>query len=98
VIIVQDQLADDLLSQLTANKFSATKIASSGGFLRKGNTTVLVGVENEKTEELLEVIRSVAEERKIKILADNSLKEKRTQIESNGAIVFVLSVEEFYKY
>jgi uncharacterized protein YaaQ len=44
VAIVQDFDADRLLRSLSAHGFRATRVASTGGYLRAGNSTLLLGV------------------------------------------------------
>jgi uncharacterized protein YaaQ len=58
VTIVNDQDAESVLSGLIDNEFRVTRIASTGGFLRRGNTTLLIGVEDEKVDQAIDVIRS----------------------------------------
>ena len=45
---------------LTEKKFRVTQIASSGGFLRKGNATLLVGVEEEQLDEAIHIIQETS--------------------------------------
>lgn len=56
IVIAQDQNINGILHQLTTNGFSVTKLASTGGFLKKGNTTLLVGVEEQLLDKALELI------------------------------------------
>ncbi len=53
ITIVQDTEVTKFLNQLTTNGFSATKLASTGGFLKAGNTTLIIGVEDDKVDEIL---------------------------------------------
>ena len=53
IAIVQDDDALDLVDELTERNFRVTKLATTGGFLKSGNTTLLMGVEKEKVEEIL---------------------------------------------
>lgn len=56
VAIVQNEDADDLIDALTAAHFGATRLASTGGFLRQGNTTIIVGVPDESVQNVLNII------------------------------------------
>ncbi|MGD8603252.1 MAG: cyclic-di-AMP receptor [Anaerolineales bacterium] len=56
--IVNDEDAESVLSELIGNEFRVTRIASTGGFLRRGNTTLLIGVEDEKVDQAIDVIRN----------------------------------------
>ena len=48
--IIQDHIVQDVLNELSENKVRATKLSSTGGFFKKGNTTVLIGIEDEKVD------------------------------------------------
>ncbi len=46
IFVVEDALADTTVDALVEQAFRVTRLASTGGFLRRGNTTLLVGVED----------------------------------------------------
>jgi uncharacterized protein YaaQ len=58
ILIVKDSDADDVLQALTADQYRVTRIASTGGFLRSGVVTLLIGVRDERAELAQELIRS----------------------------------------
>ena len=58
ITIIPDNDCDAVSLALTEQKFRVTQIASTGGFLRKGNATLLVGVEDEQLDEALRLIKS----------------------------------------
>jgi uncharacterized protein YaaQ len=58
ILIVKDSDADDISQALVADKYRVTRVASSGGFLRSGIVTLLLGVLDERVESCLELIRS----------------------------------------
>lgn len=62
IIILSDEDAEAALSRLIEAGFRATRIASTGGFLRRGNTTLLVGTEAERIDEALDLIREACAE------------------------------------
>ncbi|MGI6586087.1 MAG: hypothetical protein GX301_06575 [Gracilibacteraceae bacterium] len=64
IAVVQDDDVDDLVEMLVKEKVSSTKLASTGGFLREGNTTLLIGVENEKVDSVISIIKDVCKSRK----------------------------------
>lgn len=80
ILIVKDNDADDVTQALTADQYRVTRIASTGGFLRSGIVTLLIGVRDERAELVLELIRSK--------LPPLSSGEKR-------ATLFVVPVERF---
>ncbi|HNT76096.1 MAG TPA: cyclic-di-AMP receptor [Anaerolineae bacterium] len=56
VAIIKDSDAMDVSDALVENNFRVTRIASSGGFLRRGNVTLLIGVEEAALDNLFETI------------------------------------------
>ena len=64
VAIVQAEDAGDLLDGLTRHDLRATRVKTAGGFLRETNATLLVGVEDERVDEVLGVIRETCTTRR----------------------------------
>ena len=64
IAIVQDEDSSKLLSKLMQIGLSATKLATTGGFLKAGNTTLLLGIDDERLNEAISVIESVCKSRK----------------------------------
>jgi len=62
--IVHDDDERKVMDELNGNGFSATKLASTGGFLRSGNTTLLVGVEDDKVAKVIDIITKKSKSRK----------------------------------
>lgn len=46
--IVRNDNEDDVVSQLTQHRYSVTRLSTTGGFLKKGNTTLMIGAEDDK--------------------------------------------------
>ena len=57
IVIVKDADAEQVTQSLTANNFRVTRIASTGGFLRSGVVTLLIGVDDERVEAGIQVVR-----------------------------------------
>jgi uncharacterized protein YaaQ len=57
IIIVQDNDADTLTRAFTAGNFRVTRIASTGGFMRSGVVTMLLGVEDPQVDAAIQVVR-----------------------------------------
>jgi uncharacterized protein YaaQ len=57
VAIVQDGDAGAVIDALVQGEFRSTRINTSGGFLKRGNATILVGVEDERVPDVLALIR-----------------------------------------
>lgn len=60
--IIEDELAFKVAKALSEKGYRSTKLSSSGGFLKRGNTTLLIGVEDEQVDEVVEIIRVVVAE------------------------------------
>lgn len=104
ITMVQDQEVNALLSALTEKGHTATKLASTGGFLRQGNTTLLIGTEEAKVQEVVDLIKEVCRTKKrlYSPLASvertiNSYIPSPIEVEVGGATIFVLKVEAFEK-
>ena len=81
--IIQDHIAQDVLNELSENKIRATKLSSTGGFFRKGNTTILIGIEEEKLDRVKEMILNIS-------------KNKETVDDKTAnTVMFVLNMDQF---
>ncbi|HXW01160.1 MAG TPA: cyclic-di-AMP receptor [Anaerolineae bacterium] len=58
IAIIRDSDTNAVTSALVAENFRATRIASTGAFFRQGNTTLIIGVEAEKVDQAIAVIKS----------------------------------------
>ena len=99
--VVEDDDAARLMDALIENDFSATKLASTGGFLLRGNTTLLIGVEDDKVSQVLDIVRQKCTRRK-KLIPQAASEIPASmnlpiEVESGGATLFVLSVDQFHK-
>ena len=104
IAIVQDEDASRLVNQLMKNGYGVTKLATTGGFLRAGNTTLLVGVDDDKFDAAMAVIEKVCKSRKQIATAPTSMSGVNgvyspypIEVQVGGATVFVLSVDQFIK-
>ena len=105
IAIVQDEDASRLVSNLMSEGYSVTKLATTGGFLRAGNTTLLIGIENDKMDSVMKIIERVCKSRK-QIASSPSPISGTTgvyvpypvEVMVGGATVFVLDVEQFVKF
>lgn len=102
--VVNDKDGDKVMEKLNKKGLSVTKLNSSGGFLRTGNTTLMVGVEKENLEEVLEIIEINSRSRKqvlnapvTPVDASNIFMTKTIEVTVGGATIFVVDVEEFKK-
>lgn len=63
--IVQNDDSKRLIRTLVQHRISVTRISTTGGFLHGGNTTLMIGVEKEKLDETLEIIKAKSSTRKV---------------------------------
>lgn len=56
--IISDELINEVSKELSDSEFNITKLSSTGGFRKKGNTTIIIGAEKEKVAKCVEIIRS----------------------------------------
>ncbi|MDY0235668.1 MAG: cyclic-di-AMP receptor [Gudongella sp.] len=103
VAIVQDQDASSLVEDLTEKDFRVTKLASTGGFLKAGNTTLLSGVEDDKVDEVIKVIEDNCRTREITTslltvtMPGDTYIPYPLEVKVGGATVFVLDVEQYVR-
>lgn len=102
VAVVQARDADELLRALSARGFRATRIDSSGGFLRESNATVLIGVQESYAAEVLRIIRQSCHARTrfvnplMPIVGPGEFYvASPVEVEVGGATVFVLNVDRY---
>jgi uncharacterized protein YaaQ len=102
VAVVNPEDAGPLVDALLEREFRATRLHSSGGFLKRTNATVLLGVDDEAVEEVLEVIRENCHSRTQLVNPMPPILEPGEfflpyplEVEVGGATVFVLPVERF---
>jgi uncharacterized protein YaaQ len=102
ILVVSDSDANQLMKEMVAAGFSATKIGSTGGFLRRGSVTILSGVAAERLDPLLEIVREVCHARKefvpvqtLPFLGDGGFTAEPVEVRVGGAIVFVLEIGRF---
>ena len=102
VAIINNDDCPAVLSELTREGLSVTKLSTSGGFLRAGNSTLLIGIEDEKVDDAIEIIRRFSSKRTQMIQASPSFPSEfmvtmPVEVKVGGATVFVLDVDKFIK-
>ncbi len=103
VAIVRDDTMRALNEILTDAGYMFTKVASSGGFLKLGNTTLLMGVDDEKVEEVISMIKDCCTTRQeymslgVPIPSQGGFIPPPVKVAHGGATVFVMNVESFTK-
>ena len=104
ISIVHSDDADLLLRTLADKGYRSTRISTTGGFLREGNATILVGAEPEHVEGVLEVIRNSCQSR-FQWFTPPPLAEtgeayvpQPVEVQVGGATVFVLEVDRSLRF
>jgi len=101
--IVSDTDRNKINLALIENGVPATIIYSTGGFLNRGTVTFMIGAEDEKVDEIIELIKQNVSSRKevCKSTLPPALQTlffvSKQKIEQGGAVIFVLDVENFIK-
>lgn len=84
IAIVRDMDNDSVSHALTQANYRVTYVASTGGFLRKGQSTLMIGVEDDLADHALEIIRE-----NVTPATDNDQRQ---------SIIFVIPVDEFHHF
>jgi len=104
VAFVQGEDAGQTVQALSAAGISVTRLASSGGFLQQGNATLLIGVDDERVEQVMGLVRTNCRERNRYLAPMPPMVEPGevfmpfpVEVQVGGATIFVLNVEQFEK-
>ena len=99
--VISKKDSDSVCQALTEGGYYFTRMSSSGGFLRSGNTTILIGTEEEKVKPAISIIRENCSRRtesiSTPIAAATASPGGMSQVVVGGATVFVTPVEEYEK-
>lgn len=102
VAVVQDKDASRLIQVLVDKGYRATKLASTGGFLKEGNTTLLLGIDDDAVEDAVATIRQTCKSREQLVTPltpvggpVDSYVPYPVEVLVGGATIFVLSVERY---
>lgn len=104
VAIINNDDSAAVSAHLSREYYTVTKLSTTGGFLMTGNTTLLIGSDDERIDRAKEIIREHSKTRKKTVMTtesfgrgmqDSSLEE---EVDVAGATVFVLNVEDMEKF
>ena len=102
VAIVHNEDAGALVDALLEKEHRATRLHSSGGFLKQSNATIMVGVDDAKVDEVIDIVRENCTSRTQIVNPMPPIMEPGEffmpyplEVEVGGATVFVLPVERF---
>ncbi len=94
--------ASVVMDALTEESFQVTKMASTGGFLKSGNTTLIIGVDDDKIDDVIDIVSKYSSQRKQMVTNTlhsyfDSFSHTPFEVTVGGAIIFVLNVDRFEK-
>ncbi|MFN8482913.1 MAG: cyclic-di-AMP receptor [Anaerolineae bacterium] len=105
VAIIHRDDAPGLVQALNKRGFSATVISTTGGFLREGNSTALIGTSEANLTEVLRIVKDNAHTRSRYVNSVPPVVDpgelymaQPVEVEVGGAVTFVLEVERFDRY
>jgi len=103
LVVVQDSDVNILTEELVDKGYRVTKLASSGGFLKTGNTTIFMGVDDDKLDDCIKLIETNCKKRTTTTAMVNPSMQGAmfqtfpVEVEVGGATVFILNVDQFLK-
>lgn len=101
IAVVSDDDAGTLMDALSEADIRVTKLASTGGFLLQGNTTLLMGVDDARVDEAIAIVKRLCVRRKK--LLPQAVHEMPAgislpiEVETGGAIIFTVPVDAFFR-
>ena len=95
MIIVNDEFQEEMLELLGENDYMATMVASTGEFLQYGNTTFILGVDDEETDKLVQLIDKKTSKNRNQ--HEDSIGVKDIHNRKNIATIFIMKSEQFIK-
>ena len=97
----------DTIDELNQNGFFATILSSTGGFLKKKSVTVMIGVEEEKVQQVLDILKQCAGHRQQMTYSDVSMSTGGhapqiplvpVPVNVGGVVVFILNLDDLQKF
>lgn len=95
---------DETVYQLNSHGFFVTKLSSSGGFLKKENVTLMLGVEEARMDEAVEILKTFAGRRRTQTYVmptpgtDMTGAGVPVEVEGGGVTIFTMKLDGFAKY
>lgn len=89
IAIIQDVYINKVVRSLMENKIRTTRLSSTGGFLKSGNTTLLIGTEEEEIDKIVDLIKGQCKSTRIK--------DGNDEVTVGGANLFIIDIDEHFK-
>ncbi|NLN16981.1 MAG: hypothetical protein GX182_06665 [Firmicutes bacterium] len=99
--VVDDADVRSLTEKLVAAGLRATVLASTGGFLRQGNTTLLLGLDDDQIDTALDIIKGTCQRRKRLMTyapPEFPALSMPIEVEAGGAVVFIMPIEQSHHF
>ncbi|WP_138420022.1 cyclic-di-AMP receptor [Aquibacillus sediminis] len=105
IAVVQDKDSNRLVDALSEENFKTTKLSTTGGFLKEGNTTLMIGCDDGDVDQALDIIKDNCSQREQMIApispmggnADSYIP-RPINVEVGGATVFIVPVDSFLQF
>lgn len=104
IVIIQEADSKRVVNALNEAKIAFTKLATKGGFLNSGNSTFLIGIKENKIDNLLQLIKDNSQTRKSFVTGSmatsllGNFPEQPIEVEVGGATVFILPMEKMIHF
>jgi uncharacterized protein YaaQ len=95
VAIVDDQDADKVMTALTNQRIGVTRVSSTGGLFSPGNSTLLIGVAEERVRPVMKIISDLGALRQAVVPYSNAGLISPIEVQVGGFISFVLDIDHF---
>jgi uncharacterized protein YaaQ len=100
--VVQDEDADGLVDAIVNAGYRVTRIGTTGSFLRMGNTSLMMGVEDNEVSRILSIVRRTCRRRSQMAVPYSPALEpgllympENFEVEVGGAVLLIHNVEHF---
>lgn len=90
VAIIGTEYSAKVIDSLSKNDFRATKLSSTGGFLKSGNTTLLIGIEEGQRDQVVDIISRICKSKKID-------SHDKGEVIVGGATLFILDMNKYLR-
>lgn len=104
ISIIQDVDSEKLTEEIIKAGFRVTKLSTTGGFLKSGNSTLMSGVEDDDVQDYLQVLKNNAKTREVTKtiqtinIPGTAMIPMPIKVTVGGATAFVLNVEDFKRF
>lgn len=105
IAVVQDKDSNRLVDALSEENYKTTKLSTTGGFLKEGNTTLMIGCDDGDVDHALDIIKDNCSQREQMVApispmggnADSYIP-RPINVEVGGATVFIVPVDSFLQF